>query len=112
MRAKSTGLVIACCSVAIFGCASPPTQEQSGMVIGGLLGGVLGSQFGGGSGQTVATVVGTMVGAVVGGSVGRSMQESDRIKVSHSLENVRTGVSSRWINPDSGNQYTVVPTRT
>ncbi|TNF95935.1 MAG: hypothetical protein EP297_11240, partial [Gammaproteobacteria bacterium] len=26
-------------------------------------------------------------------------------------ENVRTGVPSSWENPDTGNQYTVVPTK-
>jgi len=82
------------------------------MVIGGALGGALGSQIGGGSGRTVATVVGTLLGASVGGTVGRSMDDTDRLKVAHSLENVRTGVPSRWRNPDTGNQYSVVPTRT
>ena len=82
------------------------------MVIGGILGGALGSQIGGGSGRTVATVVGAIVGASIGGNVGRSMDDRDRIKVAHTLETVHTGVPSRWRNPDSGNQYTVVPTRT
>ncbi len=82
------------------------------MVIGGALGGALGSQIGGGEGRTVATIVGTLVGASIGGAVGRSMDEQDRIKVAHSLETVRTGVASQWRNPDTGNEYTVVPTRT
>lgn len=82
------------------------------MVIGGVLGGALGSRVGGGTGQTIATVVGTLAGAAVGGSVGRSMDDTDRLKVAHSLESVRTGVPSQWRNPDTGNQYTVVPTRT
>jgi surface antigen len=87
-------------------------QEQAGVVIGAIVGGVLGSQIGHGSGRTVATIVGTMVGAVVGGNIGRSMDESDRLKTAHSLETVRSGVSSRWRNPDTGNQYTVTPVRT
>jgi surface antigen len=78
------------------------------MVIGGVLGGALGSQVGGG----VATIVGTLAGASVGGAVGRSMDEQDRIKVAHTMENVRTGVVSRWRNPDTGNEYAVEPTRT
>jgi surface antigen len=40
------------------------------------------------------------------------MDDADRIKTAHALENVRTGVPSRWRNPDTGHQYTVVPTRT
>lgn len=82
------------------------------MVIGGIVGGVLGSQVGRGHGRTAATIVGTLVGAAVGGAIGRSMAETDRIKTAHSLETVRTGVPSSWRNPDTGNQYTVTPTRT
>lgn len=82
------------------------------MVIGGILGGALGSQVGHGEGRTAATVIGTLLGSAVGGTVGRSMDETDRLKVARSLETVRTGVPSHWRNPDTGNAYTVVPTRT
>ena len=82
------------------------------MVIGGALGGLLGSQVGQGSGRTAAVILGTLAGAAVGGSVGRSMSDTDRMKTAHALESVRTGVPTSWRNPDSGNQYTVVPTRT
>jgi surface antigen len=99
-------------AVTLAGCAAPPTQEQAGMVIGGVLGGVLGSQVGGGHGRTAATIIGSIAGAVIGGLVGRSMDDTDRLKTAHALESVRTGVPSTWRNPDSGNQYTVVPTRT
>lgn len=96
----------------LVGCAAPPTQEQAGMVIGGVIGGVLGSQVGGGHGRTAATIIGTIAGAVIGGQVGKSMDDTDRLKTSHALESVRTGVPSTWRNPDTGNQYTVVPTKT
>ena len=99
-------------SAAVTGCATQGPQEQTGMVIGGVLGGVLGHQVGRGSGRTVATILGTMVGMAVGGAVGRSMDDSDRLKTAHTLENVRTGVATEWRNPDTGNQYRVVPTRT
>lgn len=94
------------------GCTAPATQEQSGMVIGGLLGGLLGAQVGQGTGRTAAIILGTVVGANIGGNVGRSMDETDRIKTAQALETVRTGVPTRWVNPDTRNQYTVVPTRT
>ncbi|RFO97381.1 hypothetical protein DIC66_09680 [Rhodoferax lacus] len=103
----------ALCTTLLAGCASYQSpQEQSGMVIGGALGGLLGSQVGHGSGRTAAVILGTLAGAAVGGSVGHSMAETDRLKTAHALENVRTGVPTSWRNPDSGNQYTVVPTRT
>ena len=87
-------------------------QEDAGMVIGGVLGGVLGSQIGSGRGKTAAIIAGTLVGAAVGGAVGRSMDEVDRMKTAQTLETVRTGVPAQWRNPDTGHQYTVVPTGT
>lgn len=110
-HSRSAALVLAG-MFALAGCATPPTQEQTGMVIGGILGGVLGSQVGGGSGRTTATILGAIAGAAIGGAVGRSMDENDRLKTAHALENVRTGVPTQWRNPDTGNQYTVVPTKT
>lgn len=112
MRKLLTATTIFFGALAFSGCTTPPTQEQAGMVIGGALGGALGSQVGGGHGRTAATVVGTILGAAVGGTVGRSMDDTDRLKVAHSLETVRTGIPSSWRNPDTGNQYTVIPTRT
>jgi surface antigen len=108
IRIAAIGLL----SISLTSCTAPPTQEQAGMVIGGVLGGVLGSQVGGGHGRTAATIIGTVAGAVIGGVVGKSMDNTDRLKTAHALESVRTGVPSSWNNPDSGNQYTVVPTRT
>jgi len=98
--------------LALSACQAPMTQEQSAMVIGGLIGGTLGSQFGHGSGRTAAIILGTLAGVAVGGTVGRSMAERDRYMTAQTLETVRTGVPSQWVNPESGNRYTVVPTRT
>lgn len=112
MNMKRMTVVALCGAMLAGGCTTQPTQEQGGMVIGGVLGGVLGSQVGEGSGRTVATIAGSLIGAVIGGSVGRSMDDRDRMKTSLALENVRTGVPSTWRNPDTGNSYTVVPTRT
>jgi len=103
-------------AVAIPGCASNPYQgpnEQSGMIIGVVLGGLLGNQVHGhGAGRTVAVIAGTLAGAVIGGSIGRSMDATDRIRPGATLESVRTGVTSSWRNPDTGNTYTVTPTKT
>lgn len=105
-------MLVAALVLALAACESPPSQQQSGTVIGGLLGGVLGSQVGQGSGRTAATVIGTLIGASIGGNVGRSMDQTDRMKTAQALETVHTGRSSSWRNPDTGAQYTVTPTRT
>ena len=97
-------------TLTITGCATNQgEQQQAGMVIGGILGGVLGNEIGGG---TAAIIAGTLIGASIGGAIGQSMDATDRAHVSESLETVRTGVPSRWRNPDTGIDYTVVPTNT
>jgi surface antigen len=100
-------------ALALSGCATyQGPQEQTGMVIGGILGGVLGNQIGGGSGRTAAIIAGSLAGAAIGGAIGQSMDANDRMHTAQALETVRTGVPTRWHNPDTGNEYTVVPTRT
>ena len=100
-------------ALTLTGCANyQGPQEQTGMVIGGILGGVLGNQVGGGSGRTAAIIAGTLAGAAIGGAIGQSMDANDRMHTAQALETVRTGVPTRWHNPDTGNSYTVVPTRT
>ena len=96
----------------LAGCAVPATQEQSGMVLGGLVGGAVGSQFGRGDGRTAATIIGAVIGASVGSSIGRSMDETDRLRMAQALESQRLNVPTRWVNPDNRNVYTVVPIRT
>lgn len=105
-------LAVITLALGIAGCANQGPQEQSGMVIGGLVGGLLGAQVGQGQGRTAAVIAGTLAGAAVGGSVGRSMDATDRMRTAATLETVRTGVSSSWVNPDTGNQYTVTPVKT
>lgn len=117
MTSKLTQRCGALCLVATTallapGCAGPGSQEQAGMVIGGVLGGALGSQVGHGSGRTAATVIGAIAGMAIGGNVGRSMDDNDRLKTAHAMESVRSGVPTTWRNPDSGHDYRVTPTRT
>jgi surface antigen len=40
------------------------------------------------------------------------MDNYDRMYASAALENVRTGVPSAWINPDTGYEYIMTPTNT
>ncbi len=98
----------------LAGCAAPPGQEkeQAGVVAGSIIGGLIGSQIGGGSGRGAGLVIGMVAGAVIGGQIGRSMDETDRLKTAQALETQRTGEPARWRNPDTGHEYTVVPTRT
>lgn len=97
----------------VAGCTTTQgPNEQAGMIIGGALGGLLGSEVAHGDGRTAAIILGTLAGAAVGGNVGRSMDDTDRLKTALALENVRTGVSTTWRNPDTANEFAMTPTRT
>lgn len=113
MFRKTLQVIILCSLVSVTGCANYGQQEQAGMVIGGALGGLLGAQVDRRHhGSTAAIIAGTLVGAAIGGAVGRTMDEVDRMRTAQTLETVRTGVSSSWRNPDTGNRYAVTPVRT
>jgi surface antigen len=105
-------------SIVLTGCATGGGQtgiskQSAGMVIGGILGGYLARDIGGGKEEeTAAIIIGTLAGAAIGGAIGRSMDDVDRLKTGTTLETVRTGVSSQWVNPDTGNSFRVTPTQT
>jgi len=107
---KITALLLA--SLLTLPLAACQTKQQSGALFGGALGGLLGSQFGEGQGKVAAAVLGTVLGAAAGSEIGRSMDETDELKARQTLESNRIGQSSTWVNPDSGNEVTVTPTRT
>jgi surface antigen len=102
----------ACLALTLVACSTAPSKQDQGVLIGAIAGGILGHQVGGGSGQVLATMVGTVAGAMIGGSIGKQMDETDRLNTAAALENVRTGVPSSWVNPDTGYEYVVTPTNT
>lgn len=122
MNGKSTGyrLLGAAVAGALLlgsGCASQDDEpvldeSEAGQIIGGVAGAAAGSQVGGGSGQTVATIAGALVGAVVGERIGARMEEDDRRAAAQVLEENRTGETSTWENPDTGNAFAVTPIET
>lgn len=109
---KSLIAVAAASMLALAGCATGPTQEQTGAVVGGALGGLLGAQVGGGRGTTAAIIAGTLAGAAIGGSVGRTMDTVDRGQLAGTLEQVPDNQTQAWRNPNTGAQFEVTPQRT
>ena len=112
MKRYSRLILAVCLALTLAACSTAPTKQDQGVLIGAIAGGILGHQVGGGSGQVLATMVGTVAGAAIGGSIGRQMDETDRLNTAAALENVRTGVPSSWVNPDTGYEYVVTPTNT
>ncbi|MBA2652873.1 MAG: glycine zipper 2TM domain-containing protein [Tatlockia sp.] len=98
-------------SVFLTGCTSMNNADV-GTLSGGVVGGLLGSQFGSGSGRVAAAAGGALIGAYLGGNIGKTMDRLDRIEMQKALETAPTGRSMGWSNPDSGNRYTIQPTRT
>ena len=112
MLARTTILAASLGALLLSACSTAPSKQDQGVIIGAIAGGLLGNQVGGGSGRVIATVVGSIAGAAIGGRIGESMDETDRLKTAAALENVRTGIPSSWVNPDTGYEYVVTPTNT
>lgn len=108
---KKLTLSVLSISFLLGGCAEM-NNEGVGTITGGVVGGLLGSQFGGGSGRVAAAAGGALLGAYLGGNIGRTMDRQDRLEMQRALETAPTGKVIVWQNPDSGNRYTVRPTRT
>jgi len=99
------------CALFLTACGETSHQDV-GTLAGGVVGGLIGSQFGGGAGKVAAAAGGAVVGAYIGNQIGKTMDRLDRMEMQRALETAPTGRAVAWQNPDSGNRYSVVPTRT
>lgn len=90
--------------------AACATHEQSGAVTGAGVGAVAGNVLTRGS--LIGTLIGGALGAAVGSDIGRQLDEEDRREAAYALENSPTGDEHEWVNPDTGQAYSVAPTRT
>lgn len=88
------------------------TNSDIGTVVGGVIGGILGSKIGKGSGKTLATIAGVIVGASIGNNVGASMDEADRYCAGQAFVHAQDNQPVAWTNPDTRQQYTVIPRST
>lgn len=104
-------LALLSCTVFLSSCTEINNEGVGGLT-GGVVGGLLGSQFGGGSGKVAAAAGGALLGAFIGSNIGRTMDRQDRLEMHRALETAPVGRAVTWRNPDSGNQYSVKPTRT
>lgn len=90
-------------------------KQTMGTILGAGTGALIGSQIGSGRGQMVGIAVGTLAGAMLGSEIGKSLDNADKAMSQRtaqaSLENNRTGQTSSWRNPDSGNSGTYTPTK-
>ena len=91
-------------------------KQTVGKVLGAGLGALTGAQIGAGKGQLISVAVGTLAGAWFGGEIGKSLDKADQAfmkkNTQESLEHGKSGATSSWKNPDSGNSGSVTPTQT
>ncbi len=89
-------------------CANVPTGQKGQVgAMGGAVGGALIGQAIGHN--TEATLIGAAVGTMIGYIFGNEMDKYDREQLNHVYERGVSNQSAAWVNPDSGNQYTVTP---
>ena len=70
-------------AVSVTGCASNPSNQDYGKILGAAAGAGIGSLFGGGNGRTLAIVIGGVAGYVIGGNIGRNMDRADQERAAH-----------------------------
>ncbi|MBF0161323.1 MAG: hypothetical protein HQL88_03455 [Magnetococcales bacterium] len=106
----TVGMVGLVSCLLLSGCME--TRAQSGAGIGALGGGLLGSLAGPAKNRGQNALIGAAVGGLVGYAVGNEMDKSDQLHVSRAYERTPDNQPVAWVNPNSGNQYTVTPRST
>ncbi len=82
------------------------TTGGKGAIGGAAAGAVIGQALGRNRYATItAAVVGTMLGYIVG----NEMEKSDTQKLNNALENGAAGNPISWKNPDTGDEYKIIP---
>jgi surface antigen len=92
--------------------SSSPTREHIGMTRGAVLGTVAGPQVAYRPRDTDGLVSAKAVGAFLGSGVGASMDRNDQLKTAQALEIAKDREVTTWRNRDTGQWYSVIPTRT
>lgn len=105
---KTTSLLLAALlMISLFSCANSNLNKGQQGAIGGAAGGALIGQALGR--DTEATLIGAAVGTLLGYIIGNEMDKFDKRELNHAYEYGRSGQTTQWKNPDSGNTYQVTP---
>ncbi len=113
-RCTAIALVAAIAS----GCAQQrlSNTEMATTSLGAAAGGAIGYSLGGGLGQTLFIAAGSILGGTAGYMVGRRFAPSDRAMytqtLAEALDTSVDGETRHWLNPDTGLNGTIRPTRT
>jgi surface antigen len=105
-------LVLSACAQTGETVKNNPKTTMGGM-LGAAGGGLIAAAAGGGAAGIIG---GVLIGGLVGGAVGNALDQKDKQMAQQAaqqaFENSRSGESSGWQNPDSGNSGSITPTHT
>jgi len=119
LSALKTISVLTIATLLLSGCAQTgeTVKNNPKTTWGGMLGAAGGGLIAAAAGAGPAGIVGgVLIGGLVGGAVGNALDQKDKEMAQQAaqqaFENSRSGESSAWQNPDSGNSGSITPTRT
>ncbi|CAG34851.1 related to 17 kDa surface antigen [Desulfotalea psychrophila LSv54] len=94
-------------TLSLSSCAgSNMNKGGQGGVGGAAAGALIGQAIGH---NTQATLLGAAIGGVLGYVIGNEMDKADQQRLNTVYERGPSGQATAWVNPDSGNQYRVIP---
>lgn len=101
----------------LSGCQNPNDdfgpKTGIGAALGAAGGGLLGAALGG---SPAGIAAGVLLGGLGGGFLGSKLDNADKKKAAQAsqraLETQRSGATTTWRNPDTGNSGAITPTRT
>ncbi len=86
------------------GCVT--NKAQTGALGGAAGGAIIGQAIGHNTG---GTLIGAAVGSLLGYMVGNEMDKADKAQLNNVYETSPSQQTTKWVNPDTGNQYQVTP---
>ncbi len=95
--------------IGLSSCGDQFSQGQNGAVMGAAGGAIIGQAIGR---NTEATLIGAAVGTMLGYIMGNEMDKYDRQELNQAYEFGKSGQTTTWTNPDSGNNYKITPQAT
>ena len=96
--------------LALTSCTNMGVQKGKKGQVGGVGGAAAGAIIGQAIGHnTEATLLGAAIGGLLGYIVGNEMDKYDLQELNHVYERGVSNRPSSWVNPDTGNQYSVTP---
>ncbi|MDD5758816.1 MAG: glycine zipper domain-containing protein [Desulfobulbaceae bacterium] len=102
-------LVIALCVAPLLMTSCLATKGTTGAAGGAAGGALIGQAIGH---NTSSTLIGAAVGTMLGFMIGNSMDQYDQAQLNKAYETTPSSQTTRWVNPDTGNQYAMTPQST